>query len=122
MVFFSKQKVQVSRSYTLLKLIDFFFADDGYSLKSRKVLERLEDDDFGLSFEDESDFEGKGIYGYMPEADDARIVGMASRGELDYDEDMDDCDASSALSVPSSVVAAGKSVYTFTYYSRRKYM
>ena len=32
----------------------------------------------------------------MPEADVARLVGMASRGALDYDEDgdMDDGDAS----------------------------
>ena len=37
-----------------------------------EVLERLEDDDFGLSSEDESDFEGEGIYGYMPETDEAR--------------------------------------------------
>ena len=43
--------MQVARSYAPLKLIDFF-ADDGYSLDSR----RLNDDDFGLSFEDESDF------------------------------------------------------------------
>ena len=84
--------MQVARSYAPLKLIDFFFADDGYSLESR----RLEDDDFGLSFEDESDFEGKGIYGYMPEASVARLVGIASGGALDYDEDgdMDDGDAS----------------------------
>ena len=46
--FFRSQKVQVARSYAPLKLIDFFFADNGYSLKSR----RLEDDDFGLSFKD----------------------------------------------------------------------
>ena len=39
--------MQVARSYAPLKLIDFFFADNGYSLESR----RLEDDDFGLSFE-----------------------------------------------------------------------
>ena len=51
----------------------------------------------------------------MPEADVARLVGMASGGALDYDEDgdMDDGDTSCALSAPSvvsapsSVVAAG---------------
>ena len=68
--------MQVARSYALLKLIDFFFADNGYLFESR----RPEDDDFGLSFEDESDFEGKGIYGYLPEAAVARLVGMASTG------------------------------------------
>ena len=79
-------------SYVPLKLIDFFFVDNGYSLESR----RLNDDDFGLSFEDESDFEGEGIYGYMPEAAVAHLVGMASGGALDYDEDgnMDDGDTS----------------------------
>ena len=75
-----------------------------------EVLERLEDDDFGLSSEDESDFEGEGIYGYMPETDEARLVGMASEGALDNGEedgDMDDGDTSSALSAASSVVSAG---------------
>ena len=38
--------MHVARSYFQ------FFADDGYSLESR----RLNDNDFGLSFEDESDF------------------------------------------------------------------
>ena len=82
--------MQVARSYAPLKLI--FFADDSYSLESR----RLEDDDFGLSLEDESDFWGKGIYGYIPEASVACLVGMTSGGALDYDEDgdMDDGDAS----------------------------
>ena len=84
--------MQVARSYTPLKLINFFFADNGYSLESR----RLEDNNFELSLEDESNFEGKEIYGYMPEASVARLVGMASGGELDNDKDgdMDDGDAS----------------------------
>ena len=29
----------------------------------------MEDDDFGLSVEDESDFEGEGVEGYLPRAD-----------------------------------------------------
>ena len=79
MVFFSKQKVQVARSYAPLKLIDFFLL----TMATRLI-------------EDESDFEGKGIYSYMPEAAVARLVGMASGGALDYDEDsdMDNGDAS----------------------------
>ena len=91
MVFFSKPKVQVARLYAPLKLINFF-ADDGYSLESR----RLEDEDVRLSFEDESDYKGKGIYGCMPEAAVARSIGMASGRALDYNEDsdMDDGDAS----------------------------
>ena len=44
--FFRSQNVQVARSYAPLKLINFFFADNGYSLESHG----LEDDDFGLSF------------------------------------------------------------------------
>ena len=40
--------MQFARSFAPLKLIDFF-ADDGYLLESRKVLDRLEDDNFRLS-------------------------------------------------------------------------
>ena len=57
MVFFEAKKC---RSLGHMPPLNF----NGYSFESR----RLEDDDFGLSFEDESDFEGKGIYGYMPVA------------------------------------------------------
>ena len=52
----------------------------------------------------------------MPEADDACLVGTASEGALDYNEDgdMDDGDASSALSALSSVVSAGLFTSQFT--------
>ena len=33
------------------------------------MLQLLEDDDFGLSEEDESDFEGEGVESYLPRAD-----------------------------------------------------
>ena len=33
------------------------------------MLQLLEDDDFGLSEEDDSDFEGEGIESYLPRAD-----------------------------------------------------
>ena len=91
-VFFSKPKSAGCKVIRTVEVDRVFFADDDYSLESRK----LNDDDFGPSFKDESDFEGKGIYGYMPEADVARLVGMASGGALDYDEDgdMDNGDAS----------------------------
>ena len=33
------------------------------------MLQLLEDDDFGLSEEDESDFESEGVESYLPKAD-----------------------------------------------------
>ena len=38
-------------------------------LNASDVLQLLEDDDFGLSEEDHSDFEVKGVEGYLPRAD-----------------------------------------------------
>ena len=38
-------------------------------LKTSDVLQLLEDDDLGLSEEDDSDFEGGGIESYLPRAD-----------------------------------------------------
>ena len=38
-------------------------------LNTSDVLQLLEDDDFGLSEEDESDFEGGGVESYLPRAD-----------------------------------------------------
>ena len=38
-------------------------------LETSDVLQLLEDDDFGQSEEDESDFEGKGVESYLPRAD-----------------------------------------------------
>ena len=96
--FFRSQKVQVARSYESLNLIRFFY-DDGYSLESHEVLEKKEDNNIGLYFENDSNFNGKGIHGYMPEADDADLIGMDSGGALDDDEegDMDNSDASVAI-------------------------
>ena len=37
-------------------------------LNTSDVLQLLEDDDFGLSEEDESDFEGEGVESYLPRA------------------------------------------------------
>ena len=36
-------------------------------LNAFDVLEMLEDDDFGLPEEEDSDYEGEGIQGYLPE-------------------------------------------------------
>ena len=38
-------------------------------LNTSDVLQLLEDDDFGLSKEDNSDFEGEGVESYLPRAD-----------------------------------------------------
>ena len=38
-------------------------------LNTSDVLQLLEDDDFGLSEEDDSDFEGEGVESYLPRAD-----------------------------------------------------
>ena len=38
-------------------------------LNTSDVLQLLEDDDFGLPEEDESDFEGEGVESYLPRAD-----------------------------------------------------
>ena len=64
-------------------------------LRLEEVLDRLEDGDFGLSLGDESDFEGEGVYGYMPEADHDLLLAMTSDG-------MDDSGAAS-LVLPSDL-------------------
>ena len=38
-------------------------------LNTSDVLQLLEDDDFGLSEEDNSDFEGEGVESHLPRAD-----------------------------------------------------
>ena len=58
----------------------------------------------------------------MPEDNDARLVGMASGGALDYDEDgnrmMLMLLQRSLLFLQWSLLVFYKSVYTFRYYSR----
>ena len=70
------------------------------------VIERLEDDDYGLYSEDESDCEAEGTSGYMPEAD-------ASGEALDDDEEGADDASSSVLTI---ALFAG-SVFTSRYNS-----
>ena len=53
-------------------------------LSVEDALERLEDNKFGLSSGDVSDFEADGIYGYMPETNDEDLfVVESSKGALD---------------------------------------
>ena len=79
--------MRVAKTYEQLKLLENFPAMASY-LRLDEVLERLEDDDFGLSSEGESDFEEEGVYGYMPEADHDLLPAIAS----------DDIDGSGAAS------------------------
>ena len=46
------------------------------------VLERLEDDDFGLSSGEESEFEGDEVYSYLPPASDDLSGHVAGGGAL----------------------------------------
>ena len=59
--------MRVARTYEQLKL-KYLPAMASY-LRLDEVLQRIENDDFRLPSEDESDFEGVGVYGYMPQAD-----------------------------------------------------
>ena len=52
-----------------------------------EVLERLVGDDYGLSSDEESDFEGDGICVYLPEAEGDLSEGMASGKALEEEED-----------------------------------
>ena len=47
-----------------------------------EVLQRLDDDDFGLSSDDESDFEGDGVVGYLPEVQNEHLGEMTGGGSL----------------------------------------
>ena len=49
------------------------------------VLERLEEDDFGLSSGDESDFEGEEVYSYLPKVPDV-LSGHGADGEALRDD------------------------------------
>ncbi len=68
------------------------------------VLDLLEDDDFGLSGGDDSDFEGDGICGYLPEVD---------TGLFEEDGENEVCDEEEgALDSPESHLGLqGGSVY-----------
>ena len=70
----------------------------------RNVPKRLEDDEFGLSSCDGSNFEADGVYGYMPEANDKDLLAAeSSRGALNDEEDMDNSGAASSALFTSTV-------------------
>ena len=70
------------------------------------MLQLLEDDDFVLSEEDDSDFEGEGIESYLPRADpklshgENSVVMVEDEEPLDFDDIVfDDSSSSSDVSV-----------------------
>ena len=75
-------------------------------LTLEEVLERLEGDDCGLSSEEDSDFEGDGIYGYMAETDTAvSLAAKSSERVLDSEEEDDlDSDSDAASPVVPTVI------------------
>ena len=56
-----------------------------------EVLQRLEDDDFGLSEEDDSDFEGENIEGYLPRVD-VEVCSVEQNEGMEEEEETMDCD------------------------------
>ena len=83
------------------------------------ALQQLEDDDFGLSKEDESDFEGEGEESYNPRAE-PKLSHVENSEVMKEDEepmDFDDIvfDDSSSSSVESVTQPLGK------YYSSKRY-
>ena len=83
------------------------------------MLQLLEDDDFGLSEEDESDFEGEGVESYLPRAD-PELSHVENSEVMEEDEepmDFDDIvfDDSSSSSDESVTQPLGK------YYCSKRY-
>ena len=54
------------------------------------VLERLDEDDFGLSSGEESDFEGEEVYSYLPRAPEVLSGHVAAGGALRKDGNCSD--------------------------------
>ena len=69
------------------------------------MYERLEGDHCGLFSEEDSDFKGDGIYGYMAEADIAlSLAALCSEEVLDAEEEDDlDSNSDTASPVPQEV-------------------
>ena len=75
-------------------------------LNTSDVLQQLEDDDFGLSEEDDSDFEGEGVESYLPRAD-PKLSQVENSEVMEEDEEtldfegrvFDDSSSSSDVSV-----------------------
>ena len=83
------------------------------------MLQLLEDDDFGLSEEDESYFEGEGVESYLPRADSelSRVENSDVMEEVEEPMDFDDIlfDDSSSSSDESVTQSLGK------YYCSKRY-
>ena len=78
-------------------------------LTLEEVLERIEGDDCGLSSNNDSDFVGDGIYGYMTEANTAvSLAAMGSEGALNAEEESDvDGDSNAASPVVPTLLLGG---------------
>ena len=88
-------------------------------LNTSDVLQLLEDDDFGLSEEDDSDFEGEGVESYLPRAD-PELSHVENSEVMEEDEeplDFEDIvfDDSSSSSDESVTLPLGK------YYCSKRY-
>ena len=88
-------------------------------LNTSDVLQLLEEDDFGLSEEDESDFEGESVESYLPRAD-PKLSHVENSEVMEEDEeplDFDDIvfDDSSSSSDESVTQPLGK------YYCSKRY-
>ena len=88
-------------------------------LNTSDVLQLLEDDDFGLSEEDDSDFEGESVESYLPRAD-PELSNVENSEVMEEDEELMDfkdffLDDSSSSSDDSVIQPLGK------YYCSRMY-
>ena len=67
------------------------------------MLQLLEDDDFSLSEEDESDFEGEGVESYLPRAD-PELGHVESSEVMEEDEEPMDFDNIVLMTAPVLVM------------------
>ena len=67
------------------------------------MLQLLEDDDFGLSEEDDSDFEGVGVESYLPRAD-PELSHVESSEVMEEDEEPMDFDNIVLMTAPVLVM------------------
>ena len=72
---------------------DLFVGKMSKRLIASDVLQLLEDDEFGLSEEEDSDFEGKSVEGYLPRMD-LELCPVDNTEDMEEDEEPMDYDSS----------------------------